>query len=116
MIPTYSFDGARLRDYRLESIEWLLEQDSITVHRRRGRIVSARFRATSELRAGSAHGSAYSSVRFTCQESIGEHRRVIAHKALPYYALSDDLTRAQRETVMRAAYSAVQLSVIGGGL
>jgi hypothetical protein len=28
MIPTYSFDGARLRDYSLEGILWLEEHDS----------------------------------------------------------------------------------------
>jgi hypothetical protein len=44
-------------------------------------------------------------VRFTHLESIRERRRVIVHKALPYYALSDDLTSAQREAIMRAAYS-----------
>jgi hypothetical protein len=113
MIPTYTFDGARLRDYNVESIEWLEEMDSIVVRRKGERIVSARFRSVAARRTQPGRNTGLTGVRFTCLEEIGERRRIVMHKPLPYGALSDDLTRAQRETVMRAAFSGVQLSVMG---
>jgi hypothetical protein len=83
MIPTYTFDGARLRDYSLPSIEWLLSVDSITVHKKHGRIVSARFRSQSQGRpVAPCRGSALSGTRFTHLEIVG-NTKVITHNPLP---------------------------------
>jgi hypothetical protein len=113
MIAMYSFHGSRRRDRTEEYVLWLEEMGSVYVRRRKGRIVSARHRPTAARRFQPCRATGLSGVRFTCLEAIGERRRVVMHKPLPYPALSDDLTLTQRETVMRAAFCAVQLSVMG---
>jgi hypothetical protein len=48
-IPAYTAEGVRLRDYSLESIQRLLEQDRITVHKTpKGVILCACFRPVDE--------------------------------------------------------------------
>jgi L-rhamnose isomerase len=114
MIPTYTFHNGRLRDYSEATILFYESLGSVMVRRRHGRIVSARFRAdvVRERRHTPSRATALDGVRFTTLESVGERRRIVVHKRLPYAALSQDLTPAQRERVMRATFSAVQLSVM----
>lgn len=45
LIPTYAYDGRRLRNYSAEAIERLLSLGLVAVERKRNRIVSAHFRS-----------------------------------------------------------------------
>jgi hypothetical protein len=97
MIPTYTFDGARLRDYSLQSIEWLLALDSITVRRKHGRILSARFRSRSR-QVVPCRGTAVTCARFTHKERIGKTKSVI-HNPLP----PEERTRERERRLKLAA-------------
>lgn len=100
MIPTYTFDGARLRDYSIESIEWLLEMDSITVRRKHGRIVSARFRAQTR-KYTPCRATALAHWRATHLEAVAgfPNLKIVVHNPLPW-------EEAQRERERRLALAA----------
>jgi hypothetical protein len=98
MIPTYTFDGARLRDYSLASIEWLLSVGSITVRRKNGRVVSARFQSQSHSRpVVPCRGSALSGTRFTHREQVG-NLTILVHNRLP----AEELARERRRRLKLA--------------
>ena len=115
LIPTYTFDGARLRDYSAQSIEWLEEMGSVMVRRKRGRIVSARFRPVAARRPTPSRGTGLACVTFTEREQIGRGR-LIVHKPLPYAAVDHETGRVESrqalESLVRRRFLAVLESVL----
>lgn len=121
-IPTYTADGARLRDYSLASIERLLEQERVTVQRApTGVILCASFRPTDERQnplpgrnpvAKKVHrGTYYSSLK-----SDGNSRVWQLHK-LPTSRDFEHLygrprNRRESELFARAVFRSVERSVM----
>ncbi len=103
MVPTYTFDGARLRDYSLPSIEWLLSADSITVHRKAGRIVSARFRSQSSRRVTPGKTTALSGTRFTHREQVAgfPNLKIVMHNPLPAEEAKKERARRLKLAALR---------------
>lgn len=83
VVPMYSFDNARLRNYSEQTVLDYEQLGEVYVRRKHGRILSARFRSLSATRAVvPCRGSALSGTHYTHLERIG-NTKVIAHNPLP---------------------------------
>ncbi len=119
-IPTYAADGARLhgvrlRDYSLSMIERLLADSRVVVRRnRRGRIVSAQYRAdvgATTLQANSLAGTRYSFLEQIREVRVWSHRRLIPREDLELLA-GKPLDKAACEQFVKTIFRAVPLSCL----
>jgi hypothetical protein len=96
VVPMYSFDNARLRNYSESEVVWMESVESIYVRRKAGRIVSARFRSASR-EVVPCRGTAITCARFTHKERIGK-TKIVAHNSLP-----PEHARSERERRLKLA-------------